>query len=188
MGVSMPDLYACEEGWYCFSTLHKRERLAAVHLENAAGFPTFAPIIRYLKNTRRGKVTFQEAMFPGYVFVFCDLQAAYRRILATSGIRQLVRYGETVPTVPASFIESIRQQVDQAQHEADTESFEPGTEVIVAEGAFKDLQAVVSGAISGNERVRLLLEFLGRQVEVQLPRASLVKKDPPLLGKHLSEG
>ena len=179
--MTMPDLYACGEGWYCFSSQHKRERIAAVHLQHAAGLQTFAPILRYLKHTRRGKVTFQEAMFPGYIFVFCDLQVSYRRILSTSGIRQLVRYGACVPVVPGEFIETIRREVEEAQRAADTESFEPGTEVVVAEGAFSDLQAVVSGAIPGKERVRLLLEFLGQQVEIEVPHASVVRKDPPIV-------
>ncbi len=176
----MPDLYSCEEGWYCFCTLPKKERIAATHIEGEAGLPAFAPVVRYLKNTRRGKVTFQEAMFPGYIFVHCDLKSVYRRIMATNGIRALVTYGELVPRVPADFIETVREQIARAQQRADQPELGAGTKVVIAEGAFKGIEAVVSGAVPGKERVRLLLEFLGQQIEVKVPRQSILPAKSPL--------
>lgn len=176
----MPELYSCEEGWYCFCTLPKKERIAATHLESEAGLPAFAPVVRYLKNTSRGKVTFQEAMFPGYIFVHCDIKAVYRRIMATNGIRCLVTYGERVPLVPAAFVEAIREQLVRAQQRADDPGLEAGTRVVIAEGAFKGIEAVVSGAVPGKERVRLLLEFLGQQIEVKVPRKSVLRTKSPL--------
>ncbi|MCC5808023.1 MAG: hypothetical protein JJU00_16975 [Opitutales bacterium] len=176
----MPDLYSCEEGWYCFCTLPKKERIAAAHIEGEAALPAFAPVVRYLKNTRRGKVTFQEAMFPGYIFVQCDLKSVYRRIMATNGIRSLVTYGERVPQVPGDFIEAVREQIARAQQRADEPELAPGTTVVIAEGAFKGIEAVVSGAVPGKERVRLLLEFLGQQIEVKVPRKAVLRVKSPL--------
>jgi len=57
------------------------------------------------------------------------------------------------------------------------DTFDPGNEVEVAEGTFAGIRALVKAYYSVKERVRLLLEFLGRQTEVALPSQSIVKGD-----------
>lgn len=176
----MPDLRQCEEGWYCLVTLPKKEGLAARHLEAEFNLPAFAPIVRFRKNTRRGPVWFQEAMFPGYLFVHCKPVEDYRRLLAGRGVRGMVTYGDHVPSVPAGFIEIVRAQLEAARAAAEEDPFEAGLSVTIADGAFKQLEAVVLGRIPGKERVRILLEFLGREVTLDVAPSSLILPQSPL--------
>lgn len=176
----MPDLRHCEEGWYCLVTLPKKEGVAARHLEGEFQLPAFAPIVRFRKNTRRGPVWFQEAMFPGYLFVHCKPVEDYRRLLACRGVRGMVTYGDHVPVVPPAFIDLVRAQLETALSAAEEDPFEAGQAVTIADGAFKQWEAVVLGRVPGKERVRILLEFLGREVTLDLAPASLILPDTPL--------
>ena len=175
----MADLTAAPPGWYCFKAIPKKEHIAAELLRREAGLPALCPRITYRKQTRRGKVRFIEPLFPGYVFVQADLVEAYRRIRATRGIRDVVAFGERVPLIPDSFIDELRARLDAEQLKAIPEpALEPGQEVLITAGPFRDWKAVVTGQLDARQRVALLLDFLGRQMEVRLPASELFLETP----------
>lgn len=174
----MPTVQDTEPGWYCFQALPKKEHLAAISLQRELAMTSFCPRIRYEKNTRRGRVHFVECLFPGYVFVNTDLRVHYRQIRAIRGIRDLVAFGERVPRIPDSFIESIQSGLDEQDlREVPSPVLSPGREVIIVEGPFKDLGAVIAGHLDARQRVAVLLEFLGRQMQVHLPASSLLVEE-----------
>jgi transcriptional antiterminator RfaH len=173
----MPILSQCDEAWYCLKALPKKEHLAAVMLEKEAGLPALAPRIRYVKKTRTGKKAFVEALFPGYVFVHTALSETYRRVMATHGVRGVVRYGENVPSIPVSFIEEIRRRLptDEKQLiEAPQPALKVGQNVTVTEGPFNNWEGLITGLIPAKGRVRVLLEFLGQQLDIDLPAHALL--------------
>ena len=51
----------------------------------------------------------------------------------------------------------------------------PGEAVRVAGGAFHGLRAVITRVMPSRERVAVLLEFLGRQTTVELPKEALIR-------------
>ena len=65
--------------------------------------------------TRRGKVRFTEAMFPGYIFVRCEIFEAMRHLLAMGGVVSVVRYGSDIPVVPAEFVEELKARLGSAE-------------------------------------------------------------------------
>lgn len=172
----MPDLYACEEAWYCLRALPKKEHLAAVMLKKESGIEAFAPRIRYLKKTRRGKLPYVEPLFPGYVFVRSALKDTYRRVVATHGIRGVVAYGQVVPVIPNGFVEEIRARLSATDDALDAQEppLRPGLSVTVTEGPFNDWQGIITGVIPARGRVKVLLELLGRQLDVELPAHALM--------------
>jgi transcriptional antiterminator RfaH len=177
----MPNLWESGEAWYCFRALPKREHLAAARLRAEAGIEVLAPRLAYNKQTRRGKVRTVEAVFPGYLFLRADLKTAYRQIRATPGIRDVVAFGERVPPIPALFIEELRQHLgDDEVKPVKEPSLERGQTVTITEGPFRNLQAVVNGELDAQMRVALLLEFLGRPMEVKVDSKKLMlEKDEP---------
>jgi transcriptional antiterminator RfaH len=177
----MPDLRETEPGWYCFKALPKKEHIAARMLQEVEGIETFCPRIAYLKKTRRGKVRFVECLFPGYIFIHAELKEFYRRIRATQGIRDVVAFGQRVPLIPSAFIEELRARIgDQSTRDMPEPVIEAGQKVIITEGPFKDLQAMVSGSVDSRQRVALLLDFLGRQMEISLSIGDVIpdSRDP----------
>jgi transcriptional antiterminator RfaH len=178
----MPDLNNTQQGWYCFKALPKREHIACEFLRRVEGVETFAPRISYVKKTRRGKVRFVECLFPGYVFIYADLCKDYRIIRSIQGIRDVVAFGERVPQIPDEIINGLKEQIgDGDQKDLPEPGLESGKEVVIMEGPFKNLKAVVNSGMNARQRVAVLLEFLGRQMEIQIPAEDLfVEEDPKL--------
>lgn len=159
-----------EPGWYCFTALPKREHIAATLLGKEAGLRCFCPRIAYDKKTQRGKVRFVECLFPGYLFVHADLREQFRRILATSGIRNVVNFGGRIPRIPDAFIDDLHTRFNlQEMQEIHAPILQAGSKVVLTEGPFKDVEAIISGEVDALNRVKLLLEFLGRQIELRVP-------------------
>jgi transcriptional antiterminator RfaH len=177
----MPDFTKSAPGWYCFKALPKKEHIASELLRREAGMDTLCPRIAYLKKTRRGKVRFVECLFPGYVFIKADLAESYRRIRATQGIRDIVSFGGRCPEVPEAFIDELRSRLDEENLKAIPEPVvKPGQEVTIMEGPFKDWNAIVTGQLDARQRVGLLLDFLGRQMEIRVAVEDvMVESDAP---------
>jgi transcriptional antiterminator RfaH len=177
----MPDFSKAKEGWYCFKALPKKEHIAARLIRHEAGLEALCPRITYFKKTRRGKVRFVECLFPGYVFVRADLVIAYRHIRSIQGIRDVVAFGDRLPQVPEAFIDELKQRLDEENLKAIPEPVvKPGQEVTITEGPFRNWQAIVSGEVDARQRVALLLDFLGRQMEVRVKtRDLMVDTDEP---------
>lgn len=185
----MPDLNRSIPGWYCFKALPKKEHIAARLLSELPGIDAFCPRISYLKSTRRGKVRFVECLFPGYVFVCADLQESYRHIRSIQGIRDVVSFGDRMPRVPEAFIEQLKQQVDEeCLCRLPDPEFAPGQEVTITEGPFRNWRAIVTGEVDARQRVGLLLEFLGRQMEIQIETSRLLPDDEPPKQKLWGQG
>lgn len=171
----MPDLSSTESTWYCFQAMTKKEHIAASLLRTRLGIEVFCPRITYQKRTRRGKVWFTDPLFPGYLFIKTDLCSYYRQILATNGIKFLVTYGSRVPVIPEEFIQELRSRLpDNDSREIPEPEIQVGAPVILAEGPFAQWNAIVRGRVNARNRVKLLLDFLGRQLEVEVPASSIM--------------
>jgi transcriptional antiterminator RfaH len=180
----MPKIGKTDEGWFCFKALPKKEHIAAELLRRKEGLETLCPRFSYMKKTRRGNVRYVECLFPGYVFVRANLVEYYRRIRATQGIRDIVSFGDRVPLMPDSFIEQVRAQLGEAAvKDAPPPEIQPGQEVIITEGPFQNLKAMVTGEMDSTRRVALLLEFLGRQMEIRVAVDDLQPDDDSPAGR-----
>jgi transcriptional antiterminator RfaH len=169
--------------WYCVKTQPKRENTAASRLRELEGVEVFAPMLRYRKATRRGKIWWVEAFFPGYIlarFVLADLEKA---VTYSAAVRGLVRFGSQVPSVPADFVDLIRAEVlRQGSGETLTllPQIEAGEEVEVADGPLGGSKGTVVEVLAGTDRVRVLLEFLGREQVIEIDLFSLLLPRKPL--------
>ncbi len=92
------------------------------------------------------------------------------------GVKALLRYGPYIPIVPDSIISVLRTKLGGEPREVERPAISAGSEVVILEGPFKNLTAIVSGKVPARERVQLLLDFLGREVSVDMPTQSLLAK------------
>lgn len=184
----MPDISGTKPGWYCFKALPKKEHIAAELLRRQAGLEAMCPRISYMKKTKRGKVRFVECLFPGYIFVHADLVEVYRLIRSTQGIRDVVSFGERIPLIPDTFVKDLKARIGEENlRELPSAVPAPGEEVTITEGPFRNLKAVVSGELDAQQRVALLLEFLGRQMEVNIPVDEMLPESGPAKGRVWEE-
>jgi transcriptional antiterminator RfaH len=172
-----------ERQWYVVRTQTKRERVAAEHLRELEGVEVFCPILRYRKATRRGKVWWEEALFPGYVLAHFDMQEIERAVAFCHGVRGFVKFGKTIPAVPLWFVEEMLQTWE-AQSENEVLTLKPrlekGDEVELAIGPLQGLKGAVIEVLPGSERVKVLLEFLGQPQMVDVDFFSLLLPRKPL--------
>lgn len=156
--------------WYCLRCQPKKERIAVMHLQKEVQVDAFAPRISFYKKTRTGKKRFVEALFPGYVFVHCNIEECLRFLLSMPGVTGVVRYGNVIPSLPDQLMTDLVDRFPSQDEpiQVNQETFEPGSEVTVVEGAFKNLNAVVENYLPAKKRIQILINFLGRDVSLTL--------------------
>jgi transcriptional antiterminator RfaH len=154
--------------WFCLRTQPKHEHLAATALRRQLQVPCFSPRLRFRKLTRRGAVWFVEAMFPGYLFAQFVYPLQHRRVEHSSGIRGIVHFGDFVATLDSGTVEALQQKTGEEEILTIDPEIQVGQSVRITEGLFQGLEALVTRLLPARERVRVLLEFLGRSVETEI--------------------
>jgi transcriptional antiterminator RfaH len=162
--------------WFCLKSQPKHEHIAAAHLRLNSAVEVFLPRIRFKRATRQGTAWVTEALFPGYLFARFDWQASLRLVQHSRGVRGVVHFGERWPAIPENIIHELQQSIGTDELRTIPESFAPGDEVEITEGAMRGLRAVVTRVLPGRERIAVLMEFLGRQTMIELPRHFLLKE------------
>jgi transcriptional antiterminator RfaH len=144
----------------------------------AKGFEAFFPQVRVQTSNPRARKA--RPYFPGYLFVRADLEAVgpstFQYMPHAVG---LVSFGGEPARVPDNLIQAIQRKVGEIEL-AGGEVFyglKPGDPVVILEGPFAGYRAIFDARLSGGERVRVLLDFLGRQtVPVELDAAQIEQK------------
>jgi transcriptional antiterminator RfaH len=153
--------------WFCLKTPPKQEHLAAAGLRQIAGIQVFAPRIRFRRATRRGPVWFVESLFPGYVFARFFFVELHRQVSYLPGISSFVRFGKAVAVINDSTICALRQKAGEEELIVLNFEVKADDPVEIATGPFQGLTAVVTRVLHSRERVKVLLEFLGRSLEAE---------------------
>lgn len=164
--------------WFCLRSQPKHEHIGAMHLRQS-GIEAFAPRIRFKRKTRRGPVWFTEALFPTYLFARFNWQKSLRQVHHIRGVTGVVHFGTRWPTIPDADIELLRSNIGENEIRVLDPELEPGAEVQIAAGPLEGIKAVVTRLIPSNERVQVLLDFLGRQSTVELDREALLHEESP---------
>lgn len=161
------------DNWYLIYSKSRQEQRAQQHLANQ-GFESFAPQIT-VKKIRAGKtVQLTEPLFPRYIFLKCPQTPNLSTIRSTRGVAGLVRFGDTLATVPATLVHLLLQKQLQRQQQAPAQPFQPGDKLEILNGPFASLNAVFQQT-DGEQRSIILLNFLGQQLQLSLENKDLSK-------------
>ncbi len=160
--------------WYALRSKPNKEEFVWRQAESQ-GINTFYPRIRVNPiNPRARKV---RPYFPGYLFVRVDLEQA--RVTAFKWMPEaagLVMFDGRPAVVEDQLIESLKRHVE-ALNRAEAQPLEGlkrGDPLEIRSGPLAGYQAIFDVALSGRERVRVLLMLLGRQsVPVELSAAHI---------------
>jgi transcriptional antiterminator RfaH len=158
-------------GWYVVHTQPNGEERARHNLERQ-GFEVYLP--RYLKQRRHARRVelVRRPLFPRYMFVRFDPELAqWRSINGTFGVAHLVSPGERPVMAPNRVIEAIKARHDENDLVVlnPPRSFRPGQKLEILDGPLAQ-QSGLFQRLTDNERVVLLLDLLGRQVPVTVPK------------------
>jgi transcriptional antiterminator RfaH len=170
------------EAWYALYTKPRQETTVAEQLEER-GLQTFLP---EYNERRRGKPPNARVLFPCYLFVRVDLEAAGLSVLRwTPGLRRIVSFGGAPAKMPDEAIALVGKRLAQVEARGGflKPRFRPGERVRLREGPLAGLEAVFEGPVRPSERVRILISFLGEANRAVVPvdqlEAVAPRKHPP---------
>ena len=162
--------------WFCLRIAPKQEHVAITHLRKVFAIEVFCPRLRYQKATRTGRRWYVEALFPSYIFARFDYLTHHRGVQYCAGVSTIVHFGNKIIPIPELAVKELQMAVPAGEKEMITITPEvrTGEEVQVVEGAFAGLKAVVTRVMPARQRVAVLLEFLGRLSETEVPVATVL--------------
>jgi transcriptional antiterminator RfaH len=160
--------------WYCLRSQPKHEHIAAAHVRLLEGVTVFCPRIRFKRLTRQGLVWVTEAMFPTYLFAHFDLGERHRQVRYAHCVIGIVQFGNRYPIIEEGTLLFLRDQTGVAEVKELTYELSQGDQVKVVGGVFAGLEAVITQILSAKERVRILMDFLGRPMEAEVERSSIL--------------
>jgi transcriptional antiterminator RfaH len=163
-----------EPVWFCLKTQPKREHLGATALRRQFGVECFSPRLRFRKMTQRGPVWFVEAMFPGYLFAKFVYSTQHRAVESSHGIRGIVHFGDRLATLPENIVAALQSRVGEEEIVTVDCSLKVGQSVEIIEGPFQGLEVVVTHLLPAKDRIRVLFEFLGRSMEMEVSTAKVL--------------
>ena len=165
--------------WYALRTKPRKEEVIWQQLINQ-GIENYYPRVRvHPVNPRARKI---KAYFPGYMFIRVNLAetgvSAFQWMPHTLG---LVSFGGEPAVVPDNLIHELKQRIQEIA-EAGGEVFDglkPGDPVWIHDGPFAGFEAIFDARLEGQERVRVLLQFINnrREVPVELDVSQIRKED-----------
>ena len=156
--------------WYAIRSKPRKE-IAVYQQVLARGMEAYYP--RLIVNPVNPRSQKGRPYFPGYLFVKVDMEdiglTKFKYMPHTFG---LVGFDGEPATIPENLIHEIRKRVDEI-NAAGGEIFDglkSGDSVWITDGPFKDYKGIFDARLTGSERVRVLLNFLGsqRQIPVEL--------------------
>jgi transcriptional antiterminator RfaH len=166
--------------WYCLRTHAKHEHVAAAHLRQIPEVSVFNPQLRMLWFTRRGRMQRMESLFPNYLFARFNLESTLERVKYTPTVKSVLQFGGMVPAIPDAVIEDLRQTMADSASVVFTEGPVMGEEVEIGCGPLEGLKGKVISVRPSKERVKVLLDILGRYVPAELSLECVLyrKRDP----------
>ena len=152
--------------WYVVRSKPRREEYAQGQLLRR-GVETFLPRILEADGPRCEPTV--GPLFPGYLFARIDLLSQYNSVIWAPGVRSFVAFGEVPAPVDPSVVEFLQERCGVEGVVRVVRTFQDGDVVRIVRGPLGGLIGVVQGQVSGQARVRILMELLRRRTQVTVP-------------------
>ena len=157
-----------ESAWFCVRTKPKNEHIAAAHLRDLESVDVFCPRVRFKRQRGQRSMWVTEALFPGYVFAKFNWFNQLKAVNYSNGVTGIVKFGENWPIIDDHIIEDWQAAMGEDELAVCEELPEPGEDILITEGAFTGSIAEVVKVSNSKKRVAVLMDFLGRQMQVEL--------------------
>ena len=113
-------------------------------------------------------------MFPGYLFAKFSYPTQRRAVESSHGIRGIVRFGDRLATLPEDTVMALRSYAGIDEVVTIDSSLKIGQQVHIIDGPFRGLEVVITKVLPAKERIRVLLDFLGRSIEIDVSTARVL--------------
>lgn len=165
--------------WYVMHSKPRKEAFLRERLR-IQRIDVYLPSIRVKPVNPRARK--EQPFFPGYLFVHVDLeQIPISELQRLPGSIGIVSYGGEPAYVGDALIREIQKQVEEITDSANSyvDRFGPGDLVVINDGPFATYKAMFDCRLSGQDRVRVLLELLqGQKMRLELSAKQLQPLTP----------
>ncbi len=162
--------------WYALQTKPRKESQVDSYLRSNQ-VEVFYPTAKVRPvNPRAAKI---RPYFPRYLFVHADLEdVGVSALQWIPGGIGLVRFGGEPAIVPDNFVYELRRRVAEirAAGGLHLDGLKPGDIVNITDGPFAGYEAIFDLRLSGEDRVQVLLQWLGRKLQVRVNADAIEKK------------
>lgn len=162
------------DNWYVMHSKPRKETLLRERLR-VQRIEVYLPSLRVKPVNPRARK--EQPFFPGYLFIHVDLEriplSELRRIPGATGI---VSLGGEPAVVGDSLIQTIQKQIENIAESSNQSvvHFQTGDWVVINDGPFANYKAMFDCRLSGQARVRVLLELLqGQKMRLELSAQQL---------------
>lgn len=167
--VAAGELYAVmsKDGrWYLVQCKPRESFRAEANLTNQ-GYQCFHPTYPVKRKTAGVIQTTIAPLFPHYLFVLLNPMDNWAPIRSTRGVSKIVYFDGLPASLAPHVIAGLQQQCAKLNGQEAEPILKIGQRVVITEGCFKELEAIVTAA-SGEERVTLLINLFNRQQYIDL--------------------
>ncbi len=162
--------------WYALFSKPRKELQVAGYL-HAKGFEVFHPTLRVKPVNPRSSTI--RSFFPRYLFVRADLEVDGRNILQhVPGCVGLVEFDGYAPPIADHVITDLRRRLAEIEAAGGLhlDGLQSGDPIRIAQGPFAGYHAIFDTRLCGEERVQVLLQWLGRAIKVKVDARAVEKR------------
>lgn len=168
---------ARERAWFCVRTKQKNEHIAAAHLRDLESVEVFSPRVRFKRPRGQRTMWVTEALFPGYIFAKFNWFNQLKAVYYSNGVTGIVKFGDNWPIIDNHIIEEWQAAMGEEELAVCEELPQPGEDVLITEGAFSGAIAEVVKVSNSRKRIAVLMDFLGRQLQIELKADQFSRTD-----------
>jgi transcriptional antiterminator RfaH len=159
----------CQKRWYAVHTKPHQERTVQDVLVNR-GIETYLPVLKPSR-MRPARQAPPKPFFPSYLFACLDLtRVPMSSINWAPGVNRLVSFGGQPAAVATEVLDWLKRRLAQMDERDYYQGLplQAGDRLRLVKGPLKDLDAIFEQRLSSPQRVRVLIEILGRLTPCQL--------------------
>ena len=152
--------------WYLIQCKPRESFRAEANLNNQ-GYQCFHPTYPVKRKIAGVVHSVIAPLFPHYLFILLNPTDNWSPIRSTRGVSKIVYFNSLPASLDNHLIEGLKQQCARLNGQAAEPILKVGQRVVITEGCFKELEAIVT-ATTGEERVTLLINLFNRQQHIEL--------------------
>ena len=153
--------------WYVIRTEPRAEYLATNELTKD-GYEIFFPRVA-ATNPHLGRE--DEPLFPGYLFIRWEISGQGLPTFRTAHrVTGWLNFGGSIPSLPEGDVRALQERIEEIDERGGVwHSYQIGDRVRVVSQHIEGLARVTEQPKSAKGRVRVLLDFMGRLVQTDVP-------------------
>jgi transcription antitermination factor NusG len=153
--------------WYVIQTKPKKEIEASSYL-SVKGVEIYRPLLEAFTDKDGRLKRGVTSLFPGYIFGNFDYEEDYNLVKWARGVKTVLGNNGVPTPISDTVVEEIKSRSGKDGVVRMPRDFEPEDRVRIKSGLFKDFVGMLESWVPEKERVRILLNLIGYQPQVEL--------------------